>query len=115
MTEKRAVVSIGDALASFFSRRGLTKRLQQAQVLDEWPELVGTQIAAVTEPLSVSQDGILRVRVATAPWATELGLMTPRILARINRERKGRITRIRWIPGNITQGQRTVHHTNPTR
>ena len=115
MTEKRAVVSIGDALASFFSRRGLTKRLQQAQVLDEWPELVGTQIAAVTEPLSVSQDGVLRVRVTTAPWATELGLMTPRILARINRERKGRITRIHWIPGHITQGQRTVHHANPTR
>ena len=115
MTEKRAVVSIGDALASFFSRRGLTKRLQQVQVLDEWPELVGTQIAAVTEPLSVSPDGVLRVRVATAPWATELGLMTPRILARINRERKGRINRIRWIPGDITQGLRTVHHANPTR
>ena len=115
MTEKRAVVSIGDALASFFSRRGLTKRLQQVQVLDEWPELVGTQIAAVTEPLSVSPDGVLRVRVATAPWATELGLMTPRILARINRERKGRINRIRWIPGDITQGQRAVHHANPAR
>jgi predicted nucleic acid-binding Zn ribbon protein len=115
MTEKRAVVSIGDALASFFSRRGLTKRLEQVRVLDEWPELVGTQIAAVTEPLSVSPEGILRVRVATAPWAAELGLMTPRILARINRERKGRISGIRWIPGDISQGQRTVHHANPTR
>ncbi|NNG16447.1 MAG: DUF721 domain-containing protein [Gemmatimonadales bacterium] len=115
MTEKRAVVSIGDALASFFSRRGLTKRLEQVRVLDEWPELVGAQIAAVTEPISVSPDGILRVRVATAPWAAELGLMTPRILARVNRERKGRIIGIRWIPGDITQGQRTVHHANPTR
>lgn len=115
MTEKRTVASIGDALASFFARRGLTKRLEQVQVLDEWPELVGSQIAAVTEPISVSPDGVLRVRVATAPWAAELGLMTPRILARINRDRRGRISGIRWIPGALTRDRSTVHHEHPAR
>jgi hypothetical protein len=42
---------------------------------------------------------VLRVRVATAPWAAELGLMTPRILARLNAGRRARITEIRWIAG----------------
>ena len=115
MREKRPVTSIGDALASFFARRKWTKRLDQVRVLDEWPELVGSQIAAVTEPESVSPDGVLRVRVATAPWATELGLMTPRILARINQERKGRIAGIRWIPGRINRPQHDDHHAHPTR
>ncbi len=115
MAEKRPVVSIGDALASFFARRGLTRRLDQVRVLDEWPELVGSQIAAVTEPESVSPDGVLRVRVATAPWAAELGLMTPRILARINRERQGRITGIRWIPGRIEQPRQAHHNAHPSR
>lgn len=115
MADKRAVASIGDALASFFARRGLTKRLDQVRVLDEWPELVGGQIAAVTEPESVSPDGVLRVRVATAPWAVELGLMTPRILARINRDRTGRITGIRWIPGHVVRPRQANHHAHPTR
>ena len=33
----------------------------------------------------------------TAPWANELSLMTPQILARLNAGRQGRIRGIRWI------------------
>ena len=39
------------------------------------------------------------VRVATAAWANELSLMTPRILARLNAGRTGRVKEIRWVPG----------------
>lgn len=95
----RPMASIGDALAAWLARSGLTRRLEQAQVVADWPALVGPQIAAVTEPESVTPDGVLRVRVATAPWAAELGLMTPRILARLNAGRRARITEIRWIAG----------------
>ena len=35
---------------------------------------------------------------ATAAWANELSLMTPRILARINAGRTGRVREIRWVP-----------------
>ena len=42
-------------------------------------------------------DGTLRVRVATPAWASELRLMTPQILARVNNGRSGRITSIRWM------------------
>ena len=71
------------------SRSGFAKRVQQAGVIEAWPELVGPQIAAVTAPESVTPDGVLRVRVATAAWANELSLMTPRILARVNDGRQG--------------------------
>ncbi len=76
-------------------------------------ELVGPQIAAVTQPESVSADGVLRVRVATAPWATELSLMTPRILARVNADREGRIKWIRWISECGTAG--TIGSFTPSR
>ncbi len=89
---------LADALASYLRQSGFAKRLQQAEVIEAWPELVGPQIAAVTAPESVTPDGVLRVRVATAAWATELGLMTPRILARINAGRRGRVKEIRWVP-----------------
>ena len=66
--------------------------------MPEWPRLVGPQIAAVAAPESVTPDGVLFVRVATHGWMTELQLMTPEILARVNVGRgPGRITTIRWL------------------
>jgi predicted nucleic acid-binding Zn ribbon protein len=97
----RAPTPISEAVASFLRQAGLIRRVQQAAILEEWAGLVGPQIAAVTAPQSVTPDGVLRVHVATAPWATELGLMTPRILARINQGRSGRVKEIRWVPGPL--------------
>ena len=98
MSGPRKPAPLADALASYLRQSGFAKRLQQAGVIEAWPELVGPQIAAVTAPESVTPDGVLRVRVATAAWATELGLTTPRILARINAGRTGRVKEIRWVP-----------------
>jgi predicted nucleic acid-binding Zn ribbon protein len=101
VNESRRPSSLADALASYLRRSGFAKRVQQAGVIDAWPELVGPQIAAVTAPESVTQDGVLRVRVATAAWANELSLMTPRILARVNAGKQGRVKEIRWVPGPL--------------
>ena len=101
MNESRHPSSLADALASYLRRSGFVKRIQQAGVIEAWPELVGPQIAAVTSPESVTQDGVLRVRVATAAWANELSLMTPRILARVNDGRQGRVKEIRWVQGPL--------------
>jgi predicted nucleic acid-binding Zn ribbon protein len=99
VTEKRRLTTLADALASYLRQSGFSKRMQQAGIIEEWASLVGPQIAAVTAPESVTQDGVLRVRVATAPWANELSLMTPKILARLNAGRTGRVKEIRWVPG----------------
>jgi predicted nucleic acid-binding Zn ribbon protein len=98
MTEKKTTPTpLADVLTSYFKQAGLTKRVQQAGIIEEWAELVGAQIASVTAPESITPDGVLRVRVATAPWANELSLMTPKILARLNAGRSGRVKEIRWI------------------
>jgi predicted nucleic acid-binding Zn ribbon protein len=106
VTKKKTVpVPLSDALTSYFKQAGLTKRVQQAGIIEEWAELVGPQIARVTEPDSITPDGMLRVRVATAAWANELSLMSPRILARLNAGRSGRVKQIRWVPGQLERGQ----------
>jgi predicted nucleic acid-binding Zn ribbon protein len=102
--KKTAPVPLSDALTSYFKQAGLTKRVQQAGIIEEWAELVGPQIARVTEPDSITPDGMLRVRVATAAWANELSLMSPRILARLNAGRSGRVKQIRWVPGQLERG-----------
>lgn len=100
MGEKRkgSPVSVGEALRGYLAKSGLVRRLGQAQMIPDWPRLVGSQIAAVTQPESVSPDGTLFVRVATSAWMTELQLMAPQIMARINAGRgAGRIRTIRWL------------------
>jgi len=91
-------MAVGEALQGYLSRSGIGARIAQAQVVVEWPALVGSQIAAVTTPESVSPDGTLFVRVATSAWMNELQLMMPDIMARINAGRgAGRIKTIRWL------------------
>ena len=101
MDEKHTPTRLADALASYLRSAGLVKRVQQAGIIEEWAALVGPQIAAVTAPESVTPDGVLRVRVATAAWANELSLMTPKILARLNASRTGRVKEVRWVPGPL--------------
>jgi predicted nucleic acid-binding Zn ribbon protein len=92
-------IPLAEALSRYLKRAGLARRIGQASVVDAWPELVGPQIARVTTPEGVSPDGTLRVRVATAAWASELQLMTPQIMARINAGRTRRLKSIRWVQG----------------
>ena len=67
-------------------------------MVTDWAALVGPQIAAVTQPESVTPDGTMFVRVATSAWMNELQLMMPDLMARINAGRgAGRIKTIRWL------------------
>ncbi len=91
--------ALAEALQGYLRSAGLARHIGRAGVLEEWAELVGPQIAAATAPEAVSADGVLRIRVSTAAWASELSLMTPQILARLNTGRTGRITAIRWLAG----------------
>ncbi len=99
MDSKSKPARVGDLIQAYLKKAGLVRRVGQAKVLEDWAELVGPQIAKVTQPESVGADGVLRVRVATAAWAQELQLMTPQILGKLNKDRAGRITSIRWMAG----------------
>lgn len=101
MNRPKAPTPFAKALEEWLAGSGLGKRLDLATAVDDWPERVGPQIAAVTKAVSVTPDGTLMVRVATPAWATELGLMTPRILARLNGSRSGRVQHIRWMVGPL--------------
>ena len=90
-----------EALEAWIARHGMIKRFDLAKAVESWPGAVGPQIAAVTQALSVTPDGTLMVRVATHAWATELGLMAPRILTRLNGDKRGRVQHIRWQVGPL--------------
>ena len=73
---------------------GLTDRVAQAAVIPEWPTLVGAQIATVTEPLLLQQDGTLVVMVKMQ----ELTFLEPELLRSLNRDpSRPPVTRLRWM------------------
>ncbi len=96
--KKRAVATLGDVLATVLKNAGLTDRVAQAAVIPEWPRLVGLQIAQVTEPVMLQQDGTLVVMVKTNAWMNELSLMEPELLRSLNRDTaRLPVLKLRWM------------------
>jgi predicted nucleic acid-binding Zn ribbon protein len=94
---KRKPERVSNVVAEFLAEKGLTGRVEQAGVIPDWAELVGPQIAAVTDPRSVSANGTLFVAVTTNAWMTELSLLEPELLRSLNRRaERPPIKRIRW-------------------
>lgn len=88
---------ISDALSAFLKEAGLNERVVQAAVVPEWAQLVGREIAEVTEPLFVTADQTLFVGVRTNPWMSELQLLEPQILAALNADPgRPRVRRLRF-------------------
>jgi predicted nucleic acid-binding Zn ribbon protein len=103
VTAPKKPATLHDALDAWIARNGMIKRFDLAKAVAAWPDVVGPQVAAVTRALAVTPDGTLLVRVATHAWATELGLMAPRILTRLNGDKRGRVLHIRWQVGPLDQ------------
>ncbi len=97
---KKKPEAIGSVVATWLGQSGLAKRVEQAGVIPEWPELVGPQIATVTNPQSVTANGTLFVQVTTNAWMNELSMLEPELLRQLN-AKGGRtpIRRIRWVLG----------------
>ena len=95
--KKKKPERVASVLANVLERQGLQARIEQAAIIPEWPQLVGDQIAAVTEPKSISANGTLFVSVTTNAWMTELSLLEPELLRSLNsKTARSPIKRIRW-------------------
>ncbi len=70
-------------LTKLLDELGLSRKIQQYDVVLSWPEIVGEKIARVTEAYKVDR-GILFVRVKTSEWRNELLMRKPEILQKIN-------------------------------
>ena len=84
---------------------GLARDLEPATVLAEcqrvWPAVAGPAIAAEAQPVS-ERSGTLTIACESSVWASELDLMGPTLLARLN-EALGRpaLNRLRCVAGGV--------------
>jgi predicted nucleic acid-binding Zn ribbon protein len=96
---KHPLEPLGALVGDYLSKRGLAKRLDLATAVERWSQVVGERVAANARAESVTADGVLWVRVRSSPWAAELNLLAPRILARLNADRDGKVRELRCLVG----------------
>lgn len=96
--------AVGDLLARYLDKSGLASRVEAAAVIPEWEERVGPAIAAVTEPLRVS-DGTLVVAVTTSAWMMELNMMKADLMRHVNAGKSAKAGRIEQIVFVMAGGQ----------
>ncbi len=95
--EPKDAERLADLLSSFLKKKGIDARIRQSAALDEWPALVGPEIAAVTRPMSIAEDGTMFVAVRSHAWMSELAMMERELLASVNRVTGDKpIRQLRW-------------------
>ncbi|MCL3860762.1 DUF721 domain-containing protein [Actinotalea sp. K2] len=76
---------LGDTLSRLAAERGWTPELSVGGVLGRWRDVVGDQVADHCEP-ETFEDGLLVVRTDSTTWATQVRLLVPQLLARLEQE-----------------------------
>jgi len=83
-------------------RYNLAEEFERQRVIALWPEVVGTQIARLTEAVEF-RSGRLTVKVSSPSVAQELALLRGNYIARLN-ERCGEqlVEEIKFVPGRFS-------------
>ena len=73
------------ALGGLLEQNGWQQRVAMGSVFGRWAELVGADLAAHTKPDSFA-DGELAVIADSTAWATQVRLLAPMLVRRLNEE-----------------------------
>lgn len=88
---------IGGVVGSLLAKWGIAERVERARVMVDWENLVGPHIARVSRPVRIREDTLF-VEVETAAWRTELSLLRPSLMRKLNAGRRtGRIEKIIFL------------------
>jgi predicted nucleic acid-binding Zn ribbon protein len=72
-------------MARLMKVRGWEKPAAEAKLFGSWPEVVGADLAAHSRPVKL-EAGELTVEAESTAWATQIRLLTTKLIARIGRE-----------------------------
>lgn len=83
--DERDPQPVGETVDRFVDERGWTEALAVGGVEGRWPQLVGPEVAAHCVPEEF-EGGRLTVRTDSTAWATQVRLLAPTLLARLNED-----------------------------
>ncbi|UED85307.1 DUF721 domain-containing protein [Streptomyces profundus] len=104
----RDPLPLGAAVARLSVERGWEMPLAVGGVLGRWPELVGPEVAQHCAPEGYDErTRVLTVRCDATAWATQLRLLAPQLLARLNADLgQGSVTLIKVLGPAAPAGPR---------
>ena len=82
MSIRNSPEKLGSILGDILSERGYNTMCKEYEVISKWVEIVGERISEVTE-CSRIEDGVLYVKVSSAPWRQEMVYLKQEILKQI--------------------------------
>ncbi|MFD3484653.1 DUF721 domain-containing protein [Streptomyces sp. NPDC058665] len=83
----RDPLSLGAAINRLITERGWEKPAAVGGVMGRWPQIVGDDLAKHCVPERYEEDErILTVVCDSTAWATQLRLLAPRLVARLNED-----------------------------
>ena len=77
--------SLADLLGEVVRENGWDEHLSAQRVFTDWPSIVGSEVAQHSEVIAFT-DGEVEVRTDSTAWATQLRMLAPRIVAKLNTE-----------------------------
>lgn len=83
---------IGRLLEGAIGGGGVEKSLHSARLFHSWRAIVGDQVADRCTPTSLKA-GVLKVKVTTPAWATELRYLAPEMITRVNASLGGEVVK----------------------
>src|SRR5699024_4405629 len=84
---------VADHMRNLIREQGWEGELAAQRVFDEWPDIVGAEVAAHCQIVGHA-DGQVHVQADSTAWATQFRLLSPRVVAKLN-ERLGDGTVVR--------------------
>jgi predicted nucleic acid-binding Zn ribbon protein len=85
-------------------RAGLAPRTLLAGVQEQWAEAVGPEVARQAQPVA-ERAGVVTVSCASATWTSELSLLAPQLLERLNEGLSSgpRVRAFRFVTGPLNR------------
>ncbi|GAA1321989.1 DUF721 domain-containing protein [Leucobacter albus] len=74
--------ALGSVLETIVSDMGWSTELEQARIIEDWPNFVGEATAEHTTVMGIS-DGVLEIQCDSTTWATELRRLRAEMLTRL--------------------------------
>ncbi|GHH91354.1 DUF721 domain-containing protein [Streptomyces capillispiralis] len=85
--DRRDPMALGPAINRLLTERGWEAPAAVGGVMGRWPEIVGEDVAKHCEPERYDEDErVLVVRCDSTAWATNLRLLAPTLVARLNED-----------------------------
>jgi predicted nucleic acid-binding Zn ribbon protein len=79
----KKIEDIGSIIGSVVDKMELSRKLKVSNIFNHWEDIVGSGIAERSKPQKLVRK-TLYVSVTTSTWASELSLMSEKLMKKIN-------------------------------